>query len=121
MNQVASYTRVTLHPRPRRMRARMDGAGAVDAQIAPPRSLQNRKRRRFIQRPHAASIREEESRTTVNTLYTRKFGHSADNPTCRAIPSGHRLTVTHRVAASARLAGLHHHYLLNTIAASVFC
>jgi len=39
------------------------------------------------------------------------------DPTHQTAPTGHRIPATHRVVANARLGGLHHHYLLEPIAA----
>jgi putative transposase len=55
--------------------------------------------------------------------YSRERPHSAlgpglpDDPTRQAILTGHRVRAAHRVVARARLGGLHHHYLLEPIAA----
>jgi len=55
--------------------------------------------------------------------YNGERPHSAlgpglpNDPTYHTALTGHRIPATHRVAASARLGGLHHHYLLEPIAA----
>jgi transposase InsO family protein len=40
-----------------------------------------------------------------------------DKPTGQATLTGHSLSPAHRVVASARLGGLHHHYHLESVAA----
>jgi len=55
--------------------------------------------------------------------YNGERPHSAlgpglpDDPTHQPALTGHRIAVTHRVVASARWGGLHHHYLLEPIEA----
>ena len=55
--------------------------------------------------------------------YNGERPHSAlgpglpDTPTGRAALTGHSLSPAHRVVASARLGGLHHHYRLESVAA----
>ena len=55
--------------------------------------------------------------------YNGERPHSAlgpglpNDPTQQTALTGHRIPVTHRIAAGARLGGLHHHYLLEPIAA----
>jgi putative transposase len=55
--------------------------------------------------------------------YNSERPHSAlgpglpDDPARQTVLTGHRLPATHRVGASARLGGLHHHYQLELIAA----
>jgi len=55
--------------------------------------------------------------------YNSERPHSAlgpgvpSEPTHQTALTGHRLPITHRVVASARLGGLHHHFLLEPVAA----
>jgi transposase InsO family protein len=54
--------------------------------------------------------------------YNRERPHSAlgrfpDDTTRQATLTGHRLPAAHRVVARPRLGGLHHHYLLESVAA----
>ena len=55
--------------------------------------------------------------------YNGERPHSAlgpglsNDPTQQAALTGHRIPATHRIATSARLGGLHHHYLLEPIVA----
>ena len=59
------------------------------------------------------------------THYNGERPHTAlgpglpNEPTCRSILTGHRLSHAHRVLVSASVGGLHHDYRLDRVAASV--